>query len=132
MEKVTIQQASRKLNLSQAVIRECVRNGQLQASREQGPNGLRWMVELPEDGWVESFTGSLQKMAAEITPWWWPTAQKTGQVHYVEDLGIEEIQPVFLCGLVGENVWDSTGHTEEDRCPTCVSAAESQGLPLWS
>ena len=132
MEKVTIQEASRKLNLSQAVIRECVRNGQLKAFREQGPRGLRWVVELPEDGWVEAFTASLHQLGAQITPWWWPTAQKAGKVHYVEDLGIEEIQPFYLCGLKGDNVWDSTGHTEEDRCPDCLSIAKTRGLPLWS
>ena len=132
MEKVTIQEASRKLNLSQAVVRECVRKGQLKASREQGPRGLRWMVELPEDGWVEAFTASLYEMSARITPWWRATSEKNSTVHYVEDLGIEEIQPVFLCGLKGENVWSSAGHTEEDRCPQCLDIARNMGLPLWS
>ena len=132
MEKVTIQQASRRLNLSQAVIRECVRNGQLKATREQGPRGMRWMVEMPEDGWVESFTASLRRMATEITPWWWANSEKQGRVHYVEDLGIEEIQPIFLCGLTGENVWSSVGHTEDQRCPDCLEAAVNRNLPLWS
>ena len=49
MEKLSIQDASYRLNLSQADIRECIRNGELKASREAGPAGRRWMVELPED-----------------------------------------------------------------------------------
>ncbi len=90
------------------------------------------MVELPEDGWVEGFKASLQELASGITPWWWPDASKGGNVHYVQDLGIEEIEPRYLCGLVGNNVWDATGHSEEQRCPTCLDVAKEQGLPLWS
>ena len=44
MEKVTIQEASYRLNLSQAGIRECIRNGELKAQRELGPH------RLPLDG----------------------------------------------------------------------------------
>ena len=132
MEKVTIQEASHRLNLSQAVVRDCVRNGQLKAFREDGPRGQRWMVELPEDGWVDDFTASLHRMAGELTPWWWADAQKRGKVHYVEDLGIEEIEPLYLCGLKGENVWGADGHTEADRCPDCVTIAKTKGLPMWS
>ena len=90
------------------------------------------MVELPEDGWVEAFTASLRRMAGELTPWWWANAAKQGKVHYVEDMGIEEIEPLYLCGLKGENVWGADGHTEADRCPKCVSIATTKGLPLWT
>ena len=106
--RVTIQEASYKLNLSQAVIRDCIRKGELQAFREEGPRGLRWVVELPADGWVEGFTASLH------------------------DLGIEEIEPLYLCGLKGDNVWDATGHTQGDRCTECTEIAKEKGLPLWN
>ena len=131
MEKVTIQEASHRLNLSQADIRECIRNGELKSSREPGPRGQRWMVELPEEGWVDGFRASLHELAQQMTPWWWPTEHMAGKVHYVQDLGIEEIEPLYLCGLKGNNVWDAKGHTEEDRCPECVEVAKERGLPLW-
>jgi hypothetical protein len=51
-------------------------------------------------------------------------------VHYVESIGIEEMIPTFLCGLVSENIWDANGHREDQRCPGCVEAARSRGLPL--
>ena len=52
MEKVSIQEASRRLNLSQTSIREYARKGDLKASKEPGPNGRSmWMIELPEEGW---------------------------------------------------------------------------------
>ena len=130
MEKVTIQEASYRLNLSQAGIRECIRNGELKASRESSPAGQRWMVELPEDGWVDSFRASLNELSNQMTSWWWPTAAKTGHVHCVKDLGIEEIEPLYLCGLKGDNVWDATGHTEEEKCPACLDIAKESGLPI--
>ena len=132
MESVTIQEASVRLNVSQRTIRECIHNGELQAHREPGPWGQRWVVELPEDGWVESFKASLQELASSITPWWWATEARVGFVHYVKDLGIEEIEPIYLCGLKGDNVWDSKGHTEDQRCQECLQVAKDQGLPLWS
>ena len=101
MEKVTIQEASRRLNLSQADIRESIRNGDLKATREPSPSGRRWMVEMPEEGWEHHFTSSLRNLAKDMTPWWWSNAQNTGFVHYVQDLGIEEIEPLYLCGLKG-------------------------------
>ena len=132
MESVTIQEASLRLNVSQRTIRECIRNGELHAHREPGPWGQRWVVELPEDGWVESFKASLQDLSSSITPWWWPNEVKVGLVHYVQDLGIEEIEPLYLCGLKGNNVWDAKGHTEDQRCPDCLQVAKDRGLPLWS
>lgn len=132
MEKVTIQEASLRLNVSQRTIRESIHSGELQAHREAGPWGQRWVVELPEDGWVESFKASLTDLASSITPWWWSTEAKVGFVHYVKDLGIEEIEPVYLCGLKGDNVWDAKGHTREQRCLDCLQEAQMQGLPLWS
>lgn len=131
MEKLSIQDASYRLNLSQAAIRDCIRNGELKASREAGPEGRRWMVEIPEAGWVDSFRASLNSMSATITPWWWPTAEMRGAVHYVEDMGIEEIEPLYLCGLKGANVWDAKNHTVEDRCPKCSDIAKERELPLW-
>ena len=132
MERVTIQEASKRLNISQRTVRECIRKGELRAHREPGHWGQCCVVELPEDGWVESFKASLQELSGSMTPWWWPTAAKTGNVHYVQDLGIEEIEPYYLCGLKGDNVWDASGHTEEQRCPICLEVAKERGLPLWS
>ena len=132
MESVTIQEASVRLNVSQRTIRESIRNGELNAHRERGPWGQRWFVELPEDGWVESFKASLQELASSITPWWWATEAKVGFVHYVQDLGIEEIEPVYLCGLKGDNVWDASGHDHEQRCPDCLQVAKDRELPLWT
>lgn len=132
MESVPIQEASVRLNVSQRTIRESIRNGELNAHREPGPWGQRWFVELPEDGWVESFKASLQELASSITPWWWATEAKVGFVHYVQDLGIEEIEPVYLCGLKGDNVWDASGHDHEQRCPDCLQVAKDRELPLWT
>ena len=55
----------------------------------------------------------------------------SGEVHYVEDMGIEEIEPLYLCGLRGENVWDAKNHAEAARCPTCLEVAKERDLPLW-
>ena len=132
MESVTIQEASVRLNVSQRTIRESIRNGALNAHRDPGPWGQRWVVELPEDGWVESFKASLQELASSITPWWWATEAKVGFVHYVQDLGIEEIEPIYLCGLKGDNVWDASGHAHEQRCLDCLQVAKDRELPLWT
>ena len=129
MEKVTIQEASRRLNLSQADIRESIRNGELKATREPSPSGRRWMVEMPEEGWENGFKSSLRNLAQSMTPWWWSNQQRTGFVHYVEDLGIEEIEPLYLCGLKGDNVCDATGHTLEQRCQECAAIAKERDLP---
>ena len=130
MEKVTIREASRRLNLSQAAIRESIRNGELKASRDKNATGgNRWMVEMPEDGWEHGFTSSLRNLALNMTPWWWSNEHKIGLVHYVGDLGIEEIEPLYLCGLKGDNVWDATGHTLEQRCPECAGIAKERDLP---
>ena len=130
MEKVTIQEASRRLNLSQADIRESIRNGDLKATRETSPSGgNRWMVEMPEEGWENGFKSSLRNLAQNMTPWWWPNEHKIGFVHYVGDLGIEEIEPLYLCGLKGDNVWDATGHSLGERCAECAAIAKERELP---
>jgi excisionase family DNA binding protein len=131
MERVSIQEASRRLNLSQATIRQCIRDGELKGLREPGPNGRpTWLVELPEEGWTHATTGSLLKMAEGFSPWWWPNGSRTGVAHYVEDLGIEEIIPQFLCGLISENIWTAKDLLEHDLCPTCLALVKERGLPL--
>ena len=45
MEKLSIQDASYRLNLSQAAIRDCIRNGELKASREAGV--FHHLITLP-------------------------------------------------------------------------------------
>ena len=131
MEKVTIQEASRRLNVSQRDLREYIRQGSLKAERDpQSPTG-RWLVELPGAGWEDDFKAFLNNMSATQTPWWWAFEAKTGKVHYLLQVGIEEIMPDFLCGLRGENLYPATGHAPADRCPNCLTAATAQGLPLW-
>ena len=129
-EQVTIQEASYRLNLSQAEIRRYIREGRLQAHREGGPRGRAWLVELPEAGWLDDDKSRYQEMAEQMPVWWWPTESKSGRVHYVADVGIEETVPVFLCGLVSENIWTAPRCTEADCCPQCLEIARQQGLPL--
>ena len=57
---------------------------------------------------------------------------KTGQVHYLENTGIENLEPDYLCGLRAENLWSSAGHTASQRCMECLMRATEQGLPLFS
>ena len=130
METVPIQEASLRLNVSQRTIRECIRNGELRAFREPGPRGDRWVVELPEDGWLDRHKKYYLELAQQMPRWWWATAGKTGRVHYLQDLGVEEIEPIYLCGMRSENIWNADGHSEGDRCPKCLAAATEQGLPL--
>ena len=129
MERVTIQEASYRLNLSQTEIRRYIREGRLQAHREGGPSGRTWLVELPEAGWLDDVKAHLQEMAQQMPHWWWPDESRSGAVHYVEDLGIEETVPVFLCGLVSENIWTATEFTESERCSQCGQLAQERGLP---
>ena len=131
MEKVTIQEASRRLNVSQRDIREYIRNGRLKAERDPDSSTRRWLVEMPEDGWEDDFKSVLNNMSAGQTPWWWAFPGNTGRVHYLLQVGIEEIMPDFLCGLRGENLYPSDGHTQDQRCPNCLQEALGQGLPLW-
>ena len=93
MESVTIQEASYRLNLSQAEIRRYIREGRLQAHREGGSRGRSWLVELPEEGWLDDDKSRYHEMAQQMPVWWWPTEARTGQVHYVVDVGIEETVP---------------------------------------
>ena len=130
MERVPIQEASLRLNVSQRTIRECIRDGELKAFRQAGPRGEQWVVELPEDGWLDPHKRSYLELNQRLTQWWWANEGKKGKVHYIQDLGIEEIEPVYLCGLRSENIWSATGHSEADRCPDCVKTANERELPL--
>ena len=130
MERVTIQEASYRLNVSRRTIRESIRSGELKAFREAGPRGEHWVVELPEAGWLDRDKKSYLALGDSLPKWWWPNGSNTGKVHYIEELGIEEIMPVFLCGLKSENIFNANGHPESDRCPKCLDAAKSLGLSL--
>ena len=131
MKRVSIQEASQRLNLSQAIIRQCVRDGELKAYRQPGPSGRpTWVVELPEEGWTHATTASLIEMSEAFSPWWWPNGTRTGVVHYVADLGIEETIPQFLCGLISDNIWTAKDLTEQDLCPGCLSTVRERALPL--
>ena len=134
MEKVTIREASQKLRISTASVRECIRNGELKAFREErSSGGVGWVVELPEDGWIsEAITTELNR---EFSPWWWGTADKSGHIHYVESLSAsswEETVPQFLCGEIGDNIWAATDLSEELLCLECQMRALEQSLPQAS
>ena len=136
MEKLSILEASRRLNLSQAEVRKYIRDGELKATREPGPSGrLAWVVELPEEGWTDDTKSSLDHLqeafeaytAGGITfsHWWWPTGERSGHAHYVQDLGIEETIPQFLCGLISESIWVAPKLAEDEYCPECIGAVEA-------
>ena len=132
MPRVTIQDASRILNVSQDVIRKDVRDGKLQATREGGPNGNRWMVDIPDDveEYTDDFKEGIHELARSLTPWWFDNPRREGVVHYLESLGIEEVEPFFLCGAKGEDIWPATGHETWQRCPECVLEVHDQGMPM--
>ena len=80
MPRVTIQEASRILNVSQDVIRKDVRNGKLTASKEGGPGGSRWMVDIPDnvDDYADDFKENIHALARTLTPWWYDNPSATG------------------------------------------------------
>ena len=131
MERVTIREASLRLRISTASVRECIRGGELKAYREADSEGRGgWLVELPEDGWVSAATAL--ELGREFSPWWWATIDRTGHIHYVESLAAsswEETVPTFLCGLVGDNIWAATDLSEELLCLECQLVAMERGLP---
>ncbi len=131
MEKLTIQEASRRLNISQRDIRDYIRKGELKAERDPDSEHGRWLVVMPGDNWQDPFKTYLDELDKSITRWWWVNQRKTGFVHYLETTGIENVEPEYLCGQRGENLWSSVGHTEADRCIECVMRATEQGLPLF-
>ena len=116
MERLPIQEASLRLNVSQRTIRECIRNGELKAFRQAGPRGVQWVVELPEEGWLDRHKKSYLDLDQQLPHWWWPNESNTGKVHYIQDLGIEEIEPVYLCGYRSENIY-SNGTLQERPLP---------------
>ncbi len=88
------------------------------------------MVELPEEGWLDRHKKAYLDLGKHLPKWWWANESHSGKVHYIEEMGIEEIEPLYLCGLKSENIWSAAGHTEDDRCPKCVELAIAQSLPL--
>lgn len=130
VERLPIHEAALRLRVSQDVVRRRIRSGELKAYRQSGPQGNLWMVELPEGYGAEDDQAYLRDQGQRVPPWWWPTPDNRGMVHYVETLGVEEIQATFLCGLVSDNIWNAMGHSEGDRCPECLARAKSQNLPL--
>jgi hypothetical protein len=131
VEKVSIQEASRRLRISTASVRECIRAGELKAERAPGPNGRTfWVVEMPEEGWISSAVA--EERNRPFTPWWWGNKEKTGKVHYVQDIyatSFEEILPRFLCGYEGDNIWSAPNLTEEVLCTECLIEVEKRDLP---
>lgn len=131
MAWVSIQEASRSLNVSQDVIRRNIREGELTAKRQPNSSGgTSWVVELPEAGWEDDLKQHIHGIARQVTPWWFPSKTQQGLVHYIESLGIEEVEPLFLCGLTSSDVWPAVGQDPKDRCPKCLAEAANQGLPL--
>ena len=132
MERVSIREAAIRLRLSQASIRQCISQGELKAFRQPGPNGRpSWVVELPEEGWT-SAAMALEE-GREIFPWWWSNVERTGEIHYVEEINVsvyEEIVPKFLCGVSGDNMWVVHELLLDALCPDCLEKAKARGLPL--
>jgi hypothetical protein len=132
MERVSIREASIRLRLSQANIRECISQGELRAFREPGLNGrLTWVVELPEEGWTSAAMAVEEER--EVFPWWWSNVERTGEIHYVEEINVsvyEEIVPKFLCGITGDNMWVVQELLLDSLCPDCLATAKDRGLPL--
>jgi excisionase family DNA binding protein len=129
MERVTIQEASRRLHLSTSIIRQCIQDGELTAYRN--PEGRGWVVEMPAEGWVSS--GVAQEMERTFIPWWWANAERTGSVHYVEALfasSFEEMVPQFLCGMESDNIWSAVRLSPEILCPDCVNIAGERGIDI--
>ena len=56
MEKLTIQDASRRLNISQRDVREYIRSGELKAERDPDSEHGRGLVERPGDDWPAKST----------------------------------------------------------------------------
>ena len=95
MEKLSIQDASRRLNISQRDVREYIRNGELKAERDPDSEHGRWLVLMPEGDWQDKFKSYLDELDASITRWWWTNVSKTGSVHYLENTGIENVEPDY-------------------------------------
>lgn len=130
MTWVSIQDASRTLNVSQEIIRRYAREGRLEAKREpKATGGTSWVVLLPEGDWDDDFRINIHGLAQSLTSWWWPNADKKGFVHYVESLGIEEVAPLFLCGLTSADFWPAVGHSTDQRCTRCLEQVVQRGLP---
>ena len=66
-EKLSIQDASRRLNISQRDVREYIRNGELKAERDPNSEHGRWLVVMPEDGWEDKFLITKQILLAHYT-----------------------------------------------------------------
>jgi hypothetical protein len=131
MEWVSIQEASRRLNVSQDVIRRYAREGKLAAKKNANANGgTSWVVELPEGEWQDDFKSHVHNIARQLTPWWWPTEERAGEVHYVDGLGVEEVEALFLCGLMSDDIWPAVGHDQSQRCPECLEEVARRDLPL--
>ena len=128
-EVVSIQEASHRLNVSQDVIRRLVREGELKGYRKPGADGRSpWVVELPADGLPDEVKAYMPEEARGITAWWKAKTDRTGEVHYLYDIGIEEIECHFLCGLASDEFGSAVGHSEAERCPKCVQLAKENGL----
>ena len=131
MEWVSIQEASHILNVSQDVIRRYARDGRLNARKQpKETGGTSWVVELPDGPWEDDFKENVHSIAQRLTPWWWAAPEKEGVVHYVDGLGIEEIEALFMCGLMTNNIYSAVGHDLSDRCPECIEEVVKQGLPM--
>lgn len=131
MEWVSIQEASRRLNVSQDVVRRYAREGKLPAKKRANANGgASWVVEIPDERWEDDFKKHIHGIAQQLTPWWWPNESRTGEVHYVDGLGVEEVEALFLCGLMSDDIWPAVGHDASQRCVECLAEVEKRGLPL--
>ena len=132
-ETVSIQDASRILNVSKRVIRQYIHQGKLNGFKQENSNGRSsWVVEIPEGSWLDEYREHIYSVGQNTTPWWRPSPDGRGTVHYVESLGIEEVSPLFICGMFSKDIWPAINHDPQDRCDKCITAANHKGLPLNS
>ena len=83
------------------------------------------MIELPEDDWTDQTKVTYMELQKSFSHWWWPTGARSGYAHYVDNVGIEETVPVFLCGLISANIWVTKELYKDEYCPECVEKVES-------
>ena len=132
-EVLSIQDASRILNVSKRVIRQYIQQGKLNGFKQENANGRSsWVVEIPEGTWIDEYREHIYSVGESTTPWWRLTPDGKGMLHYVESLGIEEVSPLFICGIVSKDIWPAINHDPQYRCTACIKAAGDKGLPLDS
>ena len=107
---------------------------ELLSDEVRSDNALEAIETYFEEGWTDGTKSSLDQLqnafetyasGGTFSHWWWPTGDRSGHAHYVEDLGIEETIAQFLCGLITDNIWLTSNLSEDEYCPECIAAVEA-------